>query len=183
MADSSITKRALSLALKELMQEKPFQKISVADICEKCSMNRQSFYYHFKDKYELVIWVFDMELLELIQQRQVSDEPLGIILQICEIIYENRVFYRSAFAVQGQNSLSDHVREITAPMLQVRLRKALPNGEISSFILNFISDALLAALMRWIGEEECLPPNVFIKQLYTCIYGMAEYVTNTYPKE
>lgn len=54
MADSNITKRALAHALKELMEEKNFSKISVADICEKCDMNRKSFYYHFKDKYDLV---------------------------------------------------------------------------------------------------------------------------------
>ena len=53
MADSNITKRALASALKELMNEKPFARISVSDICTRCDMNRKSFYYHFKDKYDL----------------------------------------------------------------------------------------------------------------------------------
>lgn len=61
MPDSSITKRALAAALKQLMSEKPLQKISVGDICETCSMNRKSFYYHFKDKYDLVNWIFYTE--------------------------------------------------------------------------------------------------------------------------
>jgi len=63
VAESNITKKALSSALKELIQEKPFEKISVADICQKCNLNRQSFYYHFKDKYDLVNWVFDTEFI------------------------------------------------------------------------------------------------------------------------
>ena len=50
MSDSNITKRSLASALKELMEEMPFAKITVADICEKCGMNRKSFYYHFRDK-------------------------------------------------------------------------------------------------------------------------------------
>ena len=53
MADSNITKQALSTALKELMEEQSFEKISVSDICDRCHMNRKSFYYHFKDKYDL----------------------------------------------------------------------------------------------------------------------------------
>ena len=53
MADSNITKKALASALKELMETVPFSKISIGDICEKCDMNRKSFYYHFKDKYDL----------------------------------------------------------------------------------------------------------------------------------
>ena len=65
MADSNITKLALSNALKELLAERPFEKISVSDICQKCSMNRKSFYYHFRDKYDLVNWIFDTEFMEL----------------------------------------------------------------------------------------------------------------------
>ena len=48
LASSKITKKALANALKEVMVEKPFEKISVSDICNKCNRNRKSFYYHFK---------------------------------------------------------------------------------------------------------------------------------------
>ena len=54
MADSNITKKALADSMKNLMENEDFSKISVADICNKCGMNRKSFYYHFKDKYDLV---------------------------------------------------------------------------------------------------------------------------------
>ena len=54
MADSNITKKALASALKDLMTRIPYAKISVGDICELCQMNRKSFYYHFKDKEDLV---------------------------------------------------------------------------------------------------------------------------------
>jgi AcrR family transcriptional regulator len=46
LAASNITKQALATALRELMQEEPFDKIQVAQICERCDMNRKSFYYH-----------------------------------------------------------------------------------------------------------------------------------------
>ena len=58
MADSNVTKRALAEGLKQLMERRPFAKISVGDICESCNMNRKSFYYHFRDKYDLVNWIF-----------------------------------------------------------------------------------------------------------------------------
>ena len=63
MADSNITKSALASALKELMETTPFAKITVSDICAKCNMNRKSFYYHFKDKFDLVNWIYDVEYL------------------------------------------------------------------------------------------------------------------------
>lgn len=57
MADSNITKKALAASLKELMTEQSFEKINVTQICERCDMNRKSFYYHFKDKYDLINWL------------------------------------------------------------------------------------------------------------------------------
>ena len=50
MPDANITKKALAASMKKLMEEKPFDKISVIDICEGCGMNRKSFYYHFKER-------------------------------------------------------------------------------------------------------------------------------------
>lgn len=66
MANVNITKQALVSALKDLLEDNSFEKISVAAICERCGMNRKSFYYHFKDKYELVTWVYDTEFLSVV---------------------------------------------------------------------------------------------------------------------
>ena len=68
MANSTVTKRALAKALKELMAEKPFSRISVSEIAEKCSINRKSFYYHFKDKYDLIDWIFESEFIEKVRK-------------------------------------------------------------------------------------------------------------------
>ena len=48
-------------SLKELCREKSFDKISIADITSTCGLNRQTFYYHFEDKYELLNWIYYTE--------------------------------------------------------------------------------------------------------------------------
>ena len=53
MPDSLITKRALASSLKELMKTQPLTKISVGDICEKCGMNRMTYYNRKKDPEKL----------------------------------------------------------------------------------------------------------------------------------
>ena len=63
MSESQITKKALAEAMKELMSERPMNKINIGDIVERCNMNRQSFYYHFKDKYDLVNWIYYTEFI------------------------------------------------------------------------------------------------------------------------
>ena len=47
------TKQALANALKQLLQKKQIMKITINDITEACGISRMTFYYHFKDIYDL----------------------------------------------------------------------------------------------------------------------------------
>ena len=91
MAESSITKNALANSLKQLMKEKSLSKISIKDIVELCNMNRKSFYYHFKDKYDLVNWIYYTEFVKSFEGDDFNSE-WGIMENICEFFYENRTF-------------------------------------------------------------------------------------------
>ena len=54
---SQMTKRALAASLKNLLLQKPLNKITINDIAEDCGISRMTFYYHFKDIYDLVEWI------------------------------------------------------------------------------------------------------------------------------
>lgn len=54
---SNITKKAIAASLKNLLKEKKLNKITVQDIADDCGINRQTFYYHFQDVYDLVEWI------------------------------------------------------------------------------------------------------------------------------
>ena len=88
MADSNITKSALASALKELMETTPFAKITVSDICAKCNMNRKSFYYHFRDIYDLVEWACLEESTKALQGKKTYETWQEGLLQIFEAVYE-----------------------------------------------------------------------------------------------
>ncbi len=59
---SQITKTALGNSLKGLLEKKPLSKVTVKDVVISCGVNRQTFYYHFKDIYDLLEWMFSQEL-------------------------------------------------------------------------------------------------------------------------
>ena len=44
--------------MKELMNTNPLDKIRVTGICRVAEIERPTFYYHFKGKHDLVVWVF-----------------------------------------------------------------------------------------------------------------------------
>ena len=69
-AASDQTKQALAAALKELMAQKPIDKITIHDITERCGIRRQNFYYHFEDVYDLMRWMFSEEVVSLLLRHE-----------------------------------------------------------------------------------------------------------------
>ena len=47
------SKRVIKESLFELMQEKPINKITVKELCERADVNRSTFYAYYTDIYDL----------------------------------------------------------------------------------------------------------------------------------
>lgn len=179
MADSNITKRALAAALRELMDELPFEKIQVAQICERCNMNRKSFYYHFKDKYDLLNWIFDTEFLAFVRalkNNAGTEKRVELLKEICEYFYENRKFYRKALKIKGQNSFSEHFREYCQPLIRLRLTYLIGEDRVDDFAVNFYTDAVLCAMERWLMDKNCMPPDQFLSKMLLLIQSGANAI-------
>lgn len=170
MADSNITKKALASALKELIQEMPFSKISISDICDRCQMNRKSFYYHFKDKYDLVNWIFDTEFITVATQKSFASADTWKRLDIlCDFFYSNHDFYRKVLSIEGQNSFGEHFRDLLFRIVSEQMKDVFPTRKSQDFQVNFISDALVMAVQRWLLDPDPMSPGEFIDQ---CKIGM-----------
>lgn len=181
MADSNITKKALALAMKELMQEKHFSKISISDICSRCDMNRKSFYYHFQDKYDLVNWIFDVEFVAIAKSNSYAD-TWEAFSDLFTYFYENRNFYRKALGVSGQNSLQEHFHELMQPFIARRIAEELKTENITpnekEFYCSFLSDAFICAIERWLLSKNCIPADEFLGMLRFIIVGIGKIESN-----
>ncbi|MGI6343508.1 MAG: TetR/AcrR family transcriptional regulator C-terminal domain-containing protein [Bacillota bacterium] len=177
MPDASLTKLALSQAMKELLAERPLEKIRVADITERCKLNRQTFYYHFKDKYDLVHWIFYTEFLADIQG---SFESFGweLIERICDYFYRNRAFYRNALSVRGQNSFTDYFDEVLHQLILSTCQEIYPNADDKhhQFYATFLADAIRVAITRWLFTGAEMEPPEFVALLRSAATGLAVHV-------
>lgn len=177
MADSNITKRALAEALKELLKAEPFAQVSVGEICEKCHMNRKSFYYHFKDKYDLVNWIYSTEFIAVAKERGYSDVNMDLLADMCVYFYDNRDFYRRVFIVEGQNSFTDYFKDINTLILSQDVEKLFgDDGGALDFYVVFYTDAFVCAIRRWILQKDCIPAEEFVRRLKRCLIGLSQRV-------
>lgn len=168
LSDSNITKKALATALKTLMQTQPFEKISVGEICEACELNRKSFYYHFKDKYDLVEWIFHSEFITTVADARVIDR-WSFVRALCDYFYRERTFYSKLLRLTGQNAFrqyfSEYLFQTVEPFLRPNISLEAQQSENYGFFISFISDAVFVAIFRWLNEGSKTPPEEFVHRL------------------
>ena len=163
MADSNSTKSALADAMKKLMVCKSFAKISISDLCEECGLNRKSFYYHFKDKYDLVNWIFYVDFLTNMGGKNFENE-WDVLVAVCNIFYQNKAFYQSALRIEGQNSFKDYFYEMLEPVMAFFVQDLFQVQNQKLFV-TFFCDAFLTAVLRWFSMESELEPETFVEEL------------------
>lgn len=104
-AVSDRTRQSLCSSLKALMAEKPLEKITIREITSGCGMNRQAFYYHFADIYDLVRWMFQEEAVALLKQREGVLLWQEGLLQFFRYIKENQIICLCALKSLGRDHL------------------------------------------------------------------------------
>ncbi len=180
MPDTSSTKMALAASMKQLMEKKDFSKISVGEICETCGINRKSFYYHFRDKYDLVNWIYYVDFLEHIHVTE-DDNGWTIFSSICHYFYSEAAFYRNALKIEGQNSFRDYFYETLAAYLRYFLQDIYPEEDQQKFSITFFCDAYYSAICRWLTAKDIMPVDEFLEHIRKILNTSAELVIKNRP--
>ena len=64
---AKFTKQAIVSGFLQILRTKSFDKITIKDICELCEINRNTFYYYFKDIYDVLDALFAIESQSVIE--------------------------------------------------------------------------------------------------------------------
>ena len=91
---SNITKIAMAQSLKRMLLIKDLDKITISDITNDCGINRQTFYYHFKDIYDLLEWIFANEVVKKIEKETTIKNWQENFKYVLDYMLENKKFYQ-----------------------------------------------------------------------------------------
>lgn len=108
------TKELLGESIQELAKNLPVDRITIREIVENCGLSPATFYRHFRDKYELIAWVYNYQMEDIFLDFCEGAESWKQVLRdLVNILACDIGFYKNAFKnTGGQNSflLATHSR-------------------------------------------------------------------------
>ena len=104
------TRHLLTESLKRLMVQKPLNKISIREITEGCGVNRQTFYYHFDDVYDLLEWVFEEDANRVLPSEIYYEKWKENVSVFFRYLEDNRTFVLNIFNSQNRAYLLRYLK-------------------------------------------------------------------------
>ena len=181
---SQITKRALAESLKKLLLEKPLDRIPVSDITADCGVSRMTFYYHFKDVYDLIEWTWLQEAERALDGQKTYDTWQQGFLQIFQLVQENRAFVMNLYHSISREQVERYLYRLTYQLLigvvEEKSAGMSVRDEDKKFIADFYKYAFVGLMLDWIRGGMKGEPQVLIDRLSVLIRGDVEKALNHY---
>jgi AcrR family transcriptional regulator len=162
------TRELLHGALRQLLQQKEFDKISVQDITEAATLNRATFYAHYSDKFALLEETIRVSFLKLLGQRNVSFDGTcssafqAIILAVCDYLQEVQQSLSSKqhqFEPFVEATVIDQIRLILLDGMRQRPTKRTISPEIVAATASW---AIYGAAQQWVHVPGHAPAEEFV---------------------
>ena len=87
---TQLTKKAIVNSFIKLLNDKPWDKITVKDIVEECGINRNTFYYHFADIRELTRFALDSQIKSVMQVTPSIDSWVDSFIEAAKFALDNK---------------------------------------------------------------------------------------------
>lgn len=172
---SQITKKAIDASLRNLLLKKPFDKITINDIAEDCGISRMTFYYHFKDIYDLVEWSCEEEAKRILEDKKSYDTWPEAFLALFEEVIKNKPFilnvYRSVSREQIENYLYKVVQGLLLDIVEEKAEGMTVRDEDKKFIADFYKYAFIGLMLEWVKNGMKEDPKRIVGDLERMISG------------
>ncbi len=148
------TKFALEASLKKLLANRPLDKITINDLTTDCGISRMSFYYHFKDIYDLVEWICVEDGKRALQGKKTYDTWQEGIYQIFEAVMENKAFILNVYRSVGRDKIESYLHKLTYQLVADVVEEKCGDIELAqedkAFIAEFYKYGFVGVMLDWI---------------------------------
>ena len=177
---ASTTKESLGAALKQMLTVKPIDKITVMDLVEICGVNRQTFYYHFDDVYDLLEWVFEEDANRVLPSEVVYEHWRDDVMMFFKYLADNSVFALNIYNSNSRIYMLRYFKRrlqgcIRSFAIIVSDGKNIDRTDFE-FVVEFYANGVVGLISQWLDLGMQLPKEItqdrFLKLLDNSVENM-----------
>ncbi|MBQ9206330.1 MAG: TetR family transcriptional regulator [Treponema sp.] len=165
------TKELIAASFMELAAQKPIDKITVREVAANCAITTVTFYNHFRDKYDLIVWSYAQNTLKIM--RKIGADGYrwqNALWDWARYFSEERGFLLNALRhTSGHDSFLTHMQKINIDLLTAEVKKRLGTKPLTPALegaIRLYCYGLSCLCFDWLTAETPLPPDDFAKILF-----------------
>jgi len=161
MADR--TKVWIADVMKKLLIRKPIEDIRVTEICQAAEIRRATFYYHFKDKYDLMAWMFCQRAL------QTDVLSLQSAAKAMSGMRQEFMFYKRAYEDQSQNPMWAYILEYFVTKYSALAQEILGAETLDTqtrFSVRLYCYGTLGMTREWLLQDNITPAETIVEMMF-----------------
>lgn len=167
------TRKALTTALYELMSKKDLDKITVTELCERAVIRKATFYTHFGDKTELLIYMI-RELQRIsYEENAIGYDPekphsyySGVFKYLVDFIDDNEQFVLKVIKSNSgsfvRNLLEEQIRQKIDEHLTQEDREDIRSAH--AFLSATYAGAIVSCCLWWVSQKNRPDKNEITKK-------------------
>ncbi len=160
---AEITKLWIADKMRELMKHKSIDKIRVTEICKAAEIERPTFYYHFRDKYDLVAWMFFHSAHET---DVLSVESAAKSMNRMK---SDMIFYKRAYEDSSQNALWRYMVEYFAARYTALAKEKLGTDVLdtqTAYSIRLYCMGSVGMTREWVLEDNITSAETVVQMMF-----------------
>lgn len=174
------TKRLLEETLISLLEKKSLNEITVKELVEQAGVNRQTFYYNFKDIYDLLEWLFEERSKQLVEYCARVDDWREGFLETFRRLQKNRRLILNACGSLSRPTVERYLKTafsaIIAPIIAERAAGLNILKEDLEFVTQMYVMGYVGLVFEWLDNGMTEQTGLYLDKFLKLVDGSAEYV-------
>jgi AcrR family transcriptional regulator len=166
---TQFTETAITTSFIKLLNERPFNKITVKDIVEDCGVNRNTFYYHFQDIRELVVKIFESETQKALSISLIDESWQKGFIAAAQFALKNKRavyhIYNSVSREELENYLNHVAKDVMLKFITILSKEMNPNSKDVELVADFYKCAIVGMFLQWVNEGMKADPEQLINRI------------------
>ena len=163
------TKNAMKASLKKLIKKTPLAKVTISDIAADCGISRMTFYYHFKDIYDLVDWCIMSDAKATAEGNVLLDTWENELITIFKVARLNQEFYLPLFRSMDRELGERYILRYTGRVAKRIVEEYAANipliDSTKNQLINYYSHAIMGVMLCWAMGDMKESPEQTVKYL------------------